>query len=225
MRPELMTCRAESVLVPYKFFSYSPDSMNFPAARSVSKAARLTKLYSRPFRSCILEFLVVSEPWRTDQFDLLQNTLYFVFTLFIVQLFKLLIECFDIRSLRILCNRSWRKVILNPKIHNVPHLKSWIVEEYLILSCFDKVWTYVEQRQQTFPVRWTEASDAARRGRCLWGQSDRWGVYDWPAGDKATSPHRSGCRRSLRRQFGGINESTLTHITKSFLALGLLLCN
>lgn len=74
MRPELMMCRTESVLVPYKFFSYSPDSMNFPAARSVSKAGRLTKWYSRPFRSCILEFLVVSEQWkRIDQFDLLQQ--------------------------------------------------------------------------------------------------------------------------------------------------------
>lgn len=70
MRPELMTCRTESVLVPYKFFPYSPDSMNFPAAKSVSKAGRLTKWYSRPFRSCILGFLVVSEPWkRINQFD------------------------------------------------------------------------------------------------------------------------------------------------------------
>lgn len=60
MRPELMTCRTESVLVPYRFFSYSPDSMNFPADKSASKAGRLTKWYSRPFRSCILEFLVVS---------------------------------------------------------------------------------------------------------------------------------------------------------------------
>lgn len=55
-------CRTESVLVPYKFFSNSPNSMNFPLAKSDSKAARLTKWYSRPFRSCILKFLVVSEP-------------------------------------------------------------------------------------------------------------------------------------------------------------------
>lgn len=62
MRPELTTCRTESVLVPYKFFSNSPNSMNFPLAKSDSKAARLTKWYSRPFRSWILKFLVVSEP-------------------------------------------------------------------------------------------------------------------------------------------------------------------
>lgn len=62
MRPELMTCRTESVLVPYKFFSNSPNSTNFPAAMSDSKALRLTKWYSRPFRSCIRRFLVVSVP-------------------------------------------------------------------------------------------------------------------------------------------------------------------
>lgn len=67
MRPELTTCRTESVLVPYKFFSYSPNSMNFPDAMSDSKAFRLTKWYSRPFRSCILEFLVVSEQQKNVQ--------------------------------------------------------------------------------------------------------------------------------------------------------------
>lgn len=61
MRPVLTTCRTESVLVPYRFFPYSPDSMNFPAAKSVSKPGRLTKWYSRPFCSCILGLLVVSK--------------------------------------------------------------------------------------------------------------------------------------------------------------------
>lgn len=71
MRPELMTCRTESVLVPYKFFSYSPDSMNFPVAKSASNAERVTKWYSRPFRSCILGLLVVSEPLRRTDITVL----------------------------------------------------------------------------------------------------------------------------------------------------------
>lgn len=41
--PVLMSWRTESVLVPYKFFSNSPDSMNFPAVASMSKAWRETK--------------------------------------------------------------------------------------------------------------------------------------------------------------------------------------
>lgn len=70
------------------------------------------------------------------------------------------------------------------------------------LCCFDQVETYVEQRQQTSQVRWKEASGAAHRDRCLLGRSELWGVCGWQAGDRATSPHRSGCHRSLRRQRG-----------------------
>ncbi len=76
----------------------------------------------------------------------------------------------------------------------------------------DKVRTYVERRRQTFPVQWTEASVAAHRDRCLWDQSERWGVCDWQVGDKATSPHRSGCLRNLKRLSGGVNETFLTNI-------------
>lgn len=72
MRPELMMCRTDSMLVPYKFFSYSPNSMNFPLAKSVSKAVRLTKLYWCPFRSFILGFLVVSEPGKINMNNTLQ---------------------------------------------------------------------------------------------------------------------------------------------------------
>lgn len=67
MRPALMMCRTESVLVPYRFFSYSPDSINFPPAKSVSKEDRLTKWYSHPFRSCILGLLVVSVSWKRQE--------------------------------------------------------------------------------------------------------------------------------------------------------------
>lgn len=74
MRPELMTCRIESVLVPYKFFPNSPDSMNFPAPKSVSKPGRLTKWYSRPFCSCILGLLVVSKFKKKDFRTCLQKS-------------------------------------------------------------------------------------------------------------------------------------------------------
>lgn len=58
--PELTTCLTESVFVPYRFCSNSPDSMNFPAARSDSKRCRDTKLYSLPLTSCARGFRVVS---------------------------------------------------------------------------------------------------------------------------------------------------------------------
>lgn len=48
--------------MPYKFFSNSPNSINFPLAKSFSNALRLTKWYSYPFRSCSLAALVVSVP-------------------------------------------------------------------------------------------------------------------------------------------------------------------
>lgn len=74
--------------------------------------------------------------------------------------------------------------------------------EYLFdIWCSDKAsWTHVERRRQTFRARWTEACGAAHRGRCWLDRSERWGVCGWQAGDTATSPRRSGCRRSLRRQ-------------------------
>lgn len=50
--------------------------------------------------------------------------------------------------------------------------------------------TYVELPWRTCPARWTGASDAARRGRCLSGQSERWGASDWQAGGTVTSLHR-----------------------------------
>lgn len=58
--PELTTCLTESVFVPYRFCSNSPDSMNFPAASSDSKLCRDTKLYSLPLSSCVRGFRVVS---------------------------------------------------------------------------------------------------------------------------------------------------------------------
>lgn len=62
--------------------------------------------------------------------------------------------------------------------------------------------TYVEQQWQIFLAEQTRASDAAHRVRCLWGQSERWGVSDWWAGDTATSPHMSGHLHSLKDRTG-----------------------
>lgn len=155
MRPELMTSRTESVLVPYKFFSNSPNSMNFPLAKSFSKAVRLTKWYSYPFRSCILAVLVVSAP----------ETKHTVSHL----------------------GRGTMKMHRNLKIPDIT--------VHALCMC-----TYVEQQWQIFLVERTAASDAAHRVRCLWGQSERWAVSDWWAGDRATSPHMSGHRHSLKRQ-------------------------
>ncbi len=58
--PELIIRLTESVFVPYKFCSNSPDSRNFPAARSDSKLCRETKLYSLPLTSCARGVRVVS---------------------------------------------------------------------------------------------------------------------------------------------------------------------
>lgn len=153
MRPELTASRTESVLVPYRFFSNSPNSMNFPLAKSFSKAVRLTKWYSYPFRSCIFAVLVVSAPET-----------------------KCTVSHLGTGTTKIL------DITVQP-----------------LCMC-----TYVEQQWQIFLVEQTGASDAAHRVRCLWGQSERWGVSDWWAGDRATSPHMSGHRHSLKRQNGRI---------------------
>lgn len=63
--------------------------------------------------------------------------------------------------------------------------------------------TYVEQRWQTFRARWTGASDAAHRVRCLSARSGRRGVSGWSAGGRATSLRTSAHPRSLQSQKGG----------------------
>lgn len=108
--PVLMTCLTESVLVPYRFFSNSPDSISFPGNNNTSLYYFDTVILSLEHWMCYLSVWNIISSFQTENYTLAFWTLGWVCTVsthfssrfMILSLIKLLLHHYCLKCIWVL---------------------------------------------------------------------------------------------------------------------------